>query len=68
MPLVGTDLGDAFDEAQVLTAGMVVVMEPVIWDEGAGGYRSEDVFAVTDDGWVQLSDFPYEPFGRGRGR
>jgi len=65
MPLVGTDLGDAFDEAQVLTAGMVVVMEPVIWDEGAGGYRSEDIFAVTDDGWVKLSDFPYAPFGRG---
>lgn len=67
MPLVGTDLGEAFDEAQVLTPGMVVVMEPVIWDDGAGGYRSEDVFAVTDDGWVQLSDFPYEPFGRGCG-
>jgi hypothetical protein len=39
------------------------VFEPVIWDEGAGGYRSEDIVAVTDDGWTALSDFPYDPFG-----
>ena len=63
MPLVGTDLGEAFDERQVLQPGMVLVFEPVIWDEGAGGYRSEDIVAVTDDGWTALSDFPYDPFG-----
>jgi Xaa-Pro aminopeptidase len=63
MPLVGTDLGDAFDERQVLEPGMVLVFEPVIWDDGAGGYRSEEMVAVTDDGWVSLSDFPYAPFG-----
>jgi Xaa-Pro dipeptidase len=63
MPLVGTDLGDAFDERLVLAPGMVLVLEPVIWDDGAGGYRSEDIYAVTDEGWVALSDHPYEPFG-----
>jgi Xaa-Pro aminopeptidase len=63
MPLVGTDLGDAFEERQILEPGMVLVFEPVIWDEGAGGYRSEDIVAITDDGWVALSDFPYDPFG-----
>ncbi|HUR77099.1 MAG TPA: Xaa-Pro peptidase family protein [Acidimicrobiales bacterium] len=65
MPLVGTDLGDAFDESQVLAPGMVLVLEPAIWDEGAAGYRSEDIYAVTDDGWIQLSDYPYVPFGDG---
>jgi Xaa-Pro aminopeptidase len=63
MPLIGTDLGEAFDEQLVLAPGMVLVLEPVIWDEGAAGYRSEDIVAVTEDGWVSLSDYPYDPFG-----
>jgi len=63
MPLVGTDLGDAFDEQLVLAPGMVLVLEPVIWDDGAAGYRSEDILAITDDGWAALSDHPYDPFG-----
>jgi len=63
MPLVGTDLGDAFDEQLVLAPGMVLVLEPVIWDDGAAGYRSEDIVAITDDGWAALSDHPYDPFG-----
>jgi Xaa-Pro dipeptidase len=62
MPLVGTDLGDAFDERLVLQPGMVLVLEPVIWDDGAAGYRSEDIVAVTDDGWEPLSSHPYDPF------
>lgn len=63
MPLVGTDLGEAFDESLVLAPGMVLVLEPVIWDDGHAGYRSEEIVAVTDDGWVALSDHTYEPFG-----
>ena len=64
MPLIGTDLGEAFDEQQVLAPGMILVLEPVIWEDGYGGYRAEDIYAVTDDGWVSLSDFPYDPFSR----
>jgi len=63
MPLIGTDLGEAADEQCVLAPGMVLVIEPAIWEDGAGGYRSEDIYAVTDDGWVSLSDYPYDPFG-----
>jgi len=63
MPLIGTDLGEAFDESLVLQPGMVLVLEPVIWDEGAAGYRSEDIVAITDDGWAPLSEHPYDPFG-----
>lgn len=62
MPMIGTDLGDAFDEALVMAPGMVLVLEPVIWDDGAAGYRSEDIVAITDDGWMPLSDHPYDPF------
>lgn len=62
MPLVGTDLGESFDEQLVLAPGAVLVLEPVIWDEGAAGYRAEDIVAVTDDGWMPLSDYPYAPY------
>jgi Xaa-Pro dipeptidase len=62
MPLIGTDLGDSFDGSLIMGAGMVLVFEPVIWDEGYAGYRSEDIVAVTDTGWVQLSGLRYDPF------
>jgi Xaa-Pro aminopeptidase len=63
MPLIGTDLGEEFDEQQVMEPGMVLVFEPVIWDDGAAGYRAEDIVAVTDDGWVKLSGSTYDPYG-----
>jgi Xaa-Pro aminopeptidase len=64
MPLVGTDLGAAFDDGLVMAPGMVLVLEPVAWEDGVGGYRSEEIVAVTDDGWVHLGGgHPYEPFG-----
>jgi Xaa-Pro aminopeptidase len=65
MPLIGTDLGEEFDESIVLAPGMVMVLEPVIWDDGEGGYRSEEVVVVTDDGYRSLSRFPYMPFDEG---
>lgn len=62
MPLIGTDLGDAFDESVVLASGMVLVLEPAIWDDGRAGYRAEEIVAVTDDGFEWLSGHPYAPF------
>jgi Xaa-Pro aminopeptidase len=63
MPLIGTDFGEQFDEQVIMQPGMVVVFEPVIWDDGAAGYRSEDIVAVTDTGWVKLSGESYDPYG-----
>ncbi|MFN8028474.1 MAG: M24 family metallopeptidase, partial [Acidimicrobiia bacterium] len=62
MPFIGSDLGDAFDDGFVLETGAIVVLEPVIWEEGFGGYRSENVYAVTDTGWIELTDYPYDPY------
>jgi Xaa-Pro aminopeptidase len=62
MPLVGSDIGEAFDASYVLEAGMILVLEPIVWDEGAAGYRSEEVLLVTDDGWAPMTDYPYDPF------
>lgn len=62
MPLIGTDLGEDFDASLIMAPGMVLVFEPVIWEEGYAGYRSEDIVAVTDTGWVRLSGLRYDPF------
>jgi Xaa-Pro aminopeptidase len=55
MPFIGTDLGPDFDASIVLQAGMVLVLEPVIWDDGHAGHRSEEIVAVTADGFRRLS-------------
>lgn len=62
MPFVGSDIGDDFDAAYVLRAGTILVLEPVVWEDGFAGYRSEEVLLITDDGWVPLTDYPYDPF------
>lgn len=63
MPMIGTDLGIEFDEKFVLQPGMVLVLEPVVWEDGTGGYRSEEVLVITEEGWTRLTDYPYDPYG-----
>jgi Xaa-Pro dipeptidase len=55
-PFVGTTLGTAFDASITLQPGMVLVFEPVVWDDGHAGHRSEEIVAVTADGYVRLSE------------
>lgn len=62
MPFVGSDIGEAFDASYVLQAGMVLVLEPIVWEDGFAGYRSEEVVLITDDGWLPMTDYPYDPF------
>ena len=61
-PFIGTDLGPDFDESIVLAPGMVFVLEPIAWADGTGGYRGEEIVAVTDAGYQLLSDHPYAPY------
>jgi Xaa-Pro dipeptidase len=61
-PIIGSNLGLAFDDTVELVAGMTFVLEPVVWRDGVGGYRSEEVIAVTDAGYEQLSTYGYSPF------
>jgi Xaa-Pro aminopeptidase len=63
MPMIGTDLGDEFDENFVFEPGMVLVLEPVVWEDGTGGYRSEEIVVITEEGWIPLTDYPYHPYG-----
>jgi Xaa-Pro dipeptidase len=62
MPYVGSDIGEAFDATLVLADGMVLVIEPIVWEDGAAGYRSEEVLLITEDGWDPMTDYPYDPF------
>lgn len=62
MPFIGSDIGEAFDESYVLQAGMILVLEPIVWEDGYAGYRAEEVVLITDDGFVPLTDYPYDPF------
>jgi Xaa-Pro aminopeptidase len=63
MPFVGTDLGEQFDQNLVLEAGNILVLEPIVWEDGTGGYRAEEVMLITDDGYIMLSDYPFTPYG-----
>jgi Xaa-Pro aminopeptidase len=42
-----------------LLAGDVVTLEPGLYKQGVGGCRLEDLLLITEDGSVNLTDFPY---------
>ena len=63
-PMIGTDLGQEFDDSFVFPAGMMLVLEPVVWEDGTGGYRSEEILVITEDGYQSITDYPYAPYGR----
>jgi Xaa-Pro dipeptidase len=62
-PMIGTDLGEDFDDKFVFPPGMVLVLEPVVWADGTGGYRSEEIVVITEDGYLPITDYPYSPYG-----
>jgi Xaa-Pro aminopeptidase len=62
LPLVGTDLGDAFDAGTVLAPGMVLIFEPIVWQDGVGGHRAEEGVVVTESGYERITAHPYAPF------
>ena len=43
-----------------LVAGDVVTVEPGLYRPGFGGCRLEDLVLVTDDGALNLTDYPYD--------
>jgi Xaa-Pro aminopeptidase len=62
LPFCGTDLGPEIEDQVVLAPGTILVLEPVIWDDGHGGYRAEEIVVVTDDGCERLTDYHYAPY------
>ena len=42
---------------------MILVLEPIAWDDGVASYRAEEIVTVTDDGHRVLSGRPgHAPF------
>lgn len=63
MPMIGSDLGDDFDDGYELAEGMILVLEPIVWDDGVASYRAEEIVAVTADGCRMLTGRPgYLPY------
>ncbi|HEY9265109.1 MAG TPA: Xaa-Pro peptidase family protein [Mycobacterium sp.] len=62
MPMIGTDLGQEWDDKFVFPDGMLLVFEPVVWEDGTGGYRGEEIVVVTEGGWMPLTEYPYDPY------
>lgn len=62
MPMIGTDLGQQWDDDFIFPDGMLLVFEPVVWEDGTGGYRGEEIVVVTEGGWIPLTSYPYDPY------
>jgi Xaa-Pro dipeptidase len=62
-PMIGTDLGEEFDDNFVFPPGMALVLEPVVWEDGTGGYRSEEIVVINEYGYTPITDYPYAPYG-----
>jgi len=62
LPFCGTDLGEEIESQVILGEGTVLVLEPVVWDDGHGGYRAEEIIVVTADGCERLTDYPHDPY------
>jgi Xaa-Pro aminopeptidase len=58
----GSDAGPEVDEKLVLEPGMAVVIEPVTWKDGHGGWRCEELLFVTGTGCEKVSRYRNEPF------
>src|SRR5262245_42102769 len=59
---IGSDAGPEVDDHLVLEPGMAIVVEPVTWEDGYGGWRCEELVFVTHSGREKVSRYPNEPF------
>lgn len=60
-PFAGTTLGPAAEDVWVLAANMTLVVSPLIWIDGVGGYRASQTVQVTQSAPEILSAFDYGP-------
>jgi Xaa-Pro aminopeptidase len=57
----GFNVTSRFPELDLpLEEGMILNLEPALWQDGVGGVRLEDTYLITADGHRTLSRAPYE--------
>lgn len=56
-PMIGSPLGERFDAAWALQAGMVLAFQGYAWSAGVGGYFGKEMLLVTEDGNELLTRF-----------
>jgi Xaa-Pro dipeptidase len=57
----GFNITSRFPELDLpLEEGMILNLEPALWQDGVGGVRVEDTYLITTDGHRTLSRAPYE--------
>jgi Xaa-Pro aminopeptidase len=62
-PFAGTDLGIEAERAMPVVEGQVLMVEPYVFRDGAGGYRAERCLCVTADGCEVWSELPVGTWG-----
>ncbi len=60
-PLVGTELGEAFEQSWKLAPGMVITLQPYIWQEGVGGVLAKETALITAEGHELLTHLSHGP-------
>ncbi len=59
-PIAGAGLGAA-EQRSVLRAGTVLVLQPYVWEEGAGGLWAKETVLVTEGAPERLTTLPHGP-------
>ena len=62
-PLVGTELGEAFEQSWRLAPGMVITLQPYVWQEGVGGILAKETVLITAEGHELLTHLSHGPLG-----
>ncbi len=60
-PIAGTGLGAEAEARQELQAGMVLVLQPYVWEQGAGGFWAKETALVTEGAPERLTSLSHGP-------
>jgi Xaa-Pro aminopeptidase len=62
-PLVGASLGETVERSWSLAPGMVVTLQPYVWQRGVGGILAKETVLITTSGPQRLTRLSHGPLG-----
>ena len=60
-PIAGSELGAEAEAAMNLEPGMVLVLQPYVWEEDVGGYWAKETVLVTESAPQRLTTLSHGP-------